>query len=59
MKKLVFESKLLPDGHLYCPKELAHKKNAYFKVVVTFVKYEGVRSLLLIFLFLIMSIFKT
>jgi hypothetical protein len=36
MKKLVFESKLLPDGHLYCPKELAHKKNAYFKVVVTF-----------------------
>lgn len=35
MKKLIFESKLLPDGHLYCPKELAHK-NAHFKVVVTF-----------------------
>ncbi|MBI4640753.1 MAG: hypothetical protein HY731_08670 [Candidatus Tectomicrobia bacterium] len=36
MKKLVFESKLLPDGHLYCPKELAHEKNAHFKVIVTF-----------------------
>ena len=36
MKKLVFESKLLPDGHLYCPEELAHKENARFKVVVTF-----------------------
>jgi hypothetical protein len=36
MKKLIFESNLLSDGHLYCPEELAHKKNAHFKVVVTF-----------------------
>lgn len=36
MKNLVFESKLLPDGHLYCPRELAHKKHVNFKVVVTF-----------------------
>ncbi len=26
MKKMVFESKLLPDGHLYCPDEFSHKK---------------------------------
>ena len=32
MKEIVFESKLLSDGHLYCPKELAKKKNARFKV---------------------------
>ncbi len=38
MKKLVFESRLLPDGHLYCPEELAHEENAIFKVVVTFRK---------------------
>jgi hypothetical protein len=36
METLAFESKLLPDGHLYCPKELAKKKNAKFKVIVTF-----------------------
>ena len=36
MKNLVFESKLLPDGHLYCPREFAHKKHVNFKVVVTF-----------------------
>ena len=36
MKNLVFKSKLLPDGHLYCPEELVHKKHASFKVVVTF-----------------------
>lgn len=36
MKSLVFKSKLLPDGHLYCPEELAHKKDVNFKVVVTF-----------------------
>lgn len=36
MNKMVFESKLLPDGHLYCPEELAHKKHINFKVVVTF-----------------------
>ena len=36
MKNLTFESRLLPDGHLYCPERVAHKKNAFFKVVVTF-----------------------
>lgn len=36
MKKMVFESKLLPDGHLYCPDEVTQKKNARFKVIVTF-----------------------
>jgi hypothetical protein len=36
MKKMVFESKILPDGHLYCPDELAGEKNAHFEVIVTF-----------------------
>ena len=36
MKKVVFESELLSDGHLYCPKEIASNKNAHFKVIVTF-----------------------
>lgn len=35
MQTVVFESKLLPDGHLYCPEEFAQKKNVRFKVVVT------------------------
>ena len=29
MQKLIFESNLLPDGHLYCPDEIASKKNAH------------------------------
>lgn len=40
MKKMVFESKLLPDGHLYCPTEIAQKNNAHFKVIVTFKETE-------------------
>ena len=36
METLAFESKILPDGHLYCPKEVAQKKNVKFKVIVTF-----------------------
>lgn len=40
MEKMVFESKVLPDGHLYCPDELAQKKNAHFKVIVTFEKTD-------------------
>ncbi len=36
MKEIVFESKLLPDGHLYCPKKFAKKKNVRFKVTVIF-----------------------
>ncbi|HEX9733679.1 MAG TPA: hypothetical protein VGG06_17035 [Thermoanaerobaculia bacterium] len=36
MKRAVFETTVLPDGHLDCPRELAHRKDAHFKVVVTF-----------------------
>jgi|APCry1669188910_1035180.scaffolds.fasta_scaffold22470_1 hypothetical protein len=36
MNTVTFESTLLSDGHLYCPKEFAQKKNAQFKVVVIF-----------------------
>ena len=36
MEKKVFESRVLPDGHLYCPEELARGGNARFKVIVTF-----------------------
>ena len=35
-KKLVFNSRLLPDGHLECPMELAGKKNLQFKVSVSY-----------------------
>ncbi len=40
MNTVCFESKLLPDGHLYCPKEIAQKKNAHFKVIVMFENSE-------------------
>jgi hypothetical protein len=36
MNKTVFESQLLPDGHLYCPNEFRSVKGATFKVIVTF-----------------------
>ena len=36
MEKKVFESRVLPDGHLDCPEELARGNNARFKVIVTF-----------------------
>ena len=36
IKKTVFNSKLLPYGHLYCPSELAKVRNAHFSVTVTF-----------------------
>ena len=36
MNKITFKSKLLPDGHLYCPKEFSKNKNAKFKVIVMF-----------------------
>ena len=36
METLAFESRILPDGHLYCPKEVAKKKNVKFKVIVIF-----------------------
>jgi hypothetical protein len=34
-KKLVFDSKLLPDGHLFCPEDFVAKKNLRFQVIVT------------------------
>lgn len=40
MNTEAFESKLLPDGHLYCPGEFAKKENAKFKVIVT---YEDIK----------------
>ena len=36
MSAVIFESKLLPDGHLYCPSEFAQKKNVLFKVIAIF-----------------------
>lgn len=35
MPKITFESRLLADGHLYCPPELT-KENAKYTVVVSF-----------------------
>ena len=34
MSEVVFESQLLKDGHLYCPREYA-KSRAKFKVIVS------------------------
>lgn len=34
MHEVIFESQLLKDGHLYCPKEYA-KPRARFKVIVS------------------------
>jgi hypothetical protein len=36
MKTAVFETTLLPDGHLDCPPEYVHSKDARFQVMVTF-----------------------
>ncbi len=36
MNAIAFESKLLPGGHLYCPKKFTKKKNVKFKVIVVF-----------------------
>ncbi|EDN65219.1 conserved hypothetical protein [Beggiatoa sp. PS] len=35
MNALTFESQLLPEGYLYCPKKF-HHKNARFQVTVIF-----------------------
>lgn len=40
MKKIIFESNLLSDGHLHCPPEFLGKKNIHFDVIVTFEKSE-------------------
>ena len=36
MSLTTFESQLLPEGNLYCPKEFAKSKNARFLVYVVF-----------------------
>lgn len=36
MNTATFESTLLPDGHLYCPREYSQMKNVSFKVIVIF-----------------------
>ena len=36
MTAITFESKVLPDGHLYCPKELSSREDARFEVTVFF-----------------------
>ncbi|RKZ88394.1 MAG: hypothetical protein DRR19_12585 [Candidatus Parabeggiatoa sp. nov. 1] len=36
MSLITFESKLLPEGYLYCPKEFAKSTNARFLVYVVF-----------------------
>lgn len=36
MTEIVLNTKLLPDGHLYCPEEFAGKKDVQFKVIVIF-----------------------
>ena len=36
MKKYVFKSHLLSDGHLYCPDKYKNMKQAKFHVVVSF-----------------------
>lgn len=40
MVTLIFDSQVLPDGHLSCPKEFASKKNVQFKVLVIFEETE-------------------
>lgn len=36
MKTAVFETSLLPDGHLDCPEEFSRMENARYQVIVTF-----------------------
>ena len=40
MPKTIFESKLLDDGHLYCPEEFA-KAEARYEVIVTLPFLDG------------------
>jgi hypothetical protein len=44
MNQAIFDSQLLSDGHLYCPQEFIQKKNALFKVIVTFEEAEIIES---------------
>lgn len=43
---LVFDSHMLPDGHLACPQEFLHQKNVQFKVFVFLdeSKYEASKT---------------
>jgi len=40
MKTATFDTTLLPDGHLDCPEEYAHRERARFRVVVTYEEPE-------------------
>ena len=41
LNTLVFDSQILPNGHLSCPKEFANKKNVQFKVLVIFDEHQS------------------
>lgn len=32
----IFDSQLLPDGHLSCPREIAEKENIQFKILAIY-----------------------
>lgn len=40
METRIFDSELLPDGHLTCPAEFIQRKNVQFKVLAIFEKSE-------------------
>jgi hypothetical protein len=44
MNTLIFDTQLLPDGHLDCPQEFAHKPSIQFKVIAIFEEQERVAS---------------
>ena len=44
MNTRIFDSQLLPDGHLSCPEEFINKKNVQFKVLVIFQETEQEES---------------
>ncbi len=44
MNTLIFDTHLLPDGHLACPQEFAHKSHIQFKVIAIFEEQEWAAS---------------
>ena len=44
MSVMTFESRVLPDGHLYCPEELARREGARLEVKVEFEDSESTAS---------------
>ena len=44
MNTSIFESRLLPDGHLYCPQEFTKRKRVLFKVIAMFEENEMAAS---------------